>query len=79
MFTEVERIEEADESISVQITWQSRPNRDYAIFSSPDMQTWFEITDNHPAGGESTSYKRHQSYGREDLLPGRGSAALAEV
>lgn len=41
---------------SVSLTWRSKPNRSYLIFSSPDLESWQEITDNHPSGGDATSF-----------------------
>lgn len=60
VFTSIEAIQE-DETTSVKMTWQSKRNRNYAIFSSPDMTTWTEITDDHPSGGDSTTYTQEVS------------------
>ncbi|MFT4546487.1 MAG: hypothetical protein ACI8XO_001044 [Verrucomicrobiales bacterium] len=55
IFTSVEAVQDG-EGTSVTLTWQSKTNRSYAIFSSSDMVAWNEITDNHPTGGDSTTY-----------------------
>lgn len=47
---------EVDGIPSVSLTWRSKPNLNYAIFSSPDLESWQEITDSHASGGEATSF-----------------------
>jgi len=54
-FTDIETLEVEGEP-SVKITWQSKPNRNYLIFYSLNLEDWEEITDNHPSEGAVTSY-----------------------
>jgi hypothetical protein len=49
-------IDRDDEAGRTAITWNSRPNRIYAVDSSDDLFTWEEITDSVESGGESTSF-----------------------
>ena len=60
VFTSIEATR-GEETTSVTLTWQSKRNRDYAIFSSPDMTAWTEITDDHASGGDSTTYTQEVS------------------
>ncbi|MGI9243030.1 MAG: hypothetical protein ACR2RV_19690, partial [Verrucomicrobiales bacterium] len=55
VFTEIV-VSEQDGVPTTTITWQSRPNRSYAIFFSEDMAVWEEITDNYDSEGDSTSF-----------------------
>ena len=41
---------------SVDLIWNSRPGRLYAVWISADMQTWFELEDGLPPEGDTTSY-----------------------
>lgn len=54
-FTDIETLEVA-EVPSVKITWQSKPDQNYAVFYSHDLENWIEITDSHPSEGDLTSY-----------------------
>ncbi|MDB4404217.1 hypothetical protein N9154_02660 [Akkermansiaceae bacterium] len=43
------------------MTWNSRPGKEYSIFTSTDLTgdpvtEWTELTDGHPSGGETTSF-----------------------
>lgn len=51
----ITRIARAADGQSVELTWNSRPDRDYALESSPDMVIWEELDDSIPSAGESTS------------------------
>lgn len=54
-FTNIENLE-IEGVPSVTITWQSKPGKNYLISYSTDLEAWNEITDNHPSGGNSTSF-----------------------
>tara|TARA_B110000881_G_scaffold221272_1_gene249816 strand:+ start:1508 stop:2560 length:1053 start_codon:yes stop_codon:yes gene_type:complete len=54
-FTNIENLE-IEGVPSVTITWQSKPEKNYLISYSTDLEAWNEITDNHPSGGNSTSF-----------------------
>ena len=71
VFTEIV-VSEEDGVPAVTITWQSLPNRNYAIFFSEDMTVWEEITDNYPSEGESTSFT-------DDALPAGTSRVYYKV
>ncbi len=71
VFTEIVVSEDGGET-SVTITWQSQPNRNYAIFSSPDMTGWQEITDNYESEGDSTSFT-------DDAVPAGASRIYYKV
>jgi len=53
--TGIELTESEGES-SVSLTWRSKPNRNYLIFSSTDLINWQEITDSYPSEGDTTSF-----------------------
>ena len=55
VFTGIETADEG-ETTSVTVTWQSRKNRQYAVFRSTDLKNWIELTDDQESGGESTFY-----------------------
>ena len=44
----------------VTLTWNSKPDREYIVRVSNDLQgdptTWADLTDDHPSGGETTTY-----------------------
>ena len=42
---------------TVELTWNSKDLRVYAIAWSTDLKSWVEITDNYPSGGSETTYK----------------------
>ena len=42
---------------SVSFTWNSRPSATYIVERSEDLETWFELTDNHPSGGATTTFQ----------------------
>ena len=42
---------------SVSLTWNSEPGQAYAIDFSPDMRSWQELNDEHPSGGEQTTFQ----------------------
>lgn len=71
VFTEIV-VSGDDGETSVTITWQSQPNRNYAIFSSPDMTGWQEITDNYESEGDSTSFT-------DDAVPAGASRIYYKV
>ncbi|MFT6861845.1 MAG: hypothetical protein ACJAVK_000398 [Akkermansiaceae bacterium] len=54
-FTHIENLE-IEGVPSVTVIWQSKPGKNYEIYSSTDLEIWNEITDNHPSGGDSTSF-----------------------
>jgi hypothetical protein len=54
-FTDIETLEVGGVP-SVKITWQSKPNRNYLVFYSRNLEDWEEITDNHPSEGALTSF-----------------------
>ena len=45
----------ADED-RIELTFNSLPNRDYAVWESPDLSTWFEINDAVPSQGTETTF-----------------------
>lgn len=55
VFTDIERLK-VDEKDAVKITWQSKPNRSYIIFSSSNLEDWLEINDSYPSDGDLTSF-----------------------
>ena len=42
---------------TIELTWNSKDLRVYAISWSTDLNSWIEITDNYPSGGSQTTYK----------------------
>ena len=55
VFTNIELSEEGGEA-AVTVTWQSRPNRNYVISRSTDLQSWEELNDSYASEGEATSF-----------------------
>ena len=55
IITDVLTAGEGDD-FSATITWQSRPNRNYLVFSSTDLLVWNELTDSYPSEGELTTF-----------------------
>ncbi len=40
----------------VELTFNSRPNRDYALWESADLRNWLEVTDTVPSQGTESTY-----------------------
>jgi len=56
IFTDIELADTKGGGSDVSITWQSRPNRTYAIFTSSDLKVWDELDDGFPSEGDSTTF-----------------------
>ena len=53
--TSIELLDGGAGLVDVELTWNSEPNANYAVFASSDLKNWLEIDDT-PSGGTTTSY-----------------------